>query len=496
MSKSLSLHQYSVRQQSEGLIRGQFSALELTDHYLKRIKKYNRLLNGYVLITEESARKQAGEVDAWLAEQDRSQLKPSMLGIPMAHKDILSTKGIRTTCCSKQLHNYIPPYDATIVKRLNHDAQAIMLGKANMDEFAMGSTNATSAAGLCFNPWVLDCVPGGSSGGSAALVAARLAPVATGTDTGGSIRQPAAFCGITGLKPTYGRVSRYGLVAFASSLDQAGPMAPSAEDIAIMFQSMAGHDPKDSTSVEHPVDDYLSSLDQPIKGLKIGIPEEFFSDALDSDVANKIQAAIGVFKKLGAEIKSVHLKNNRFAVPAYYIIASSECSSNLSRFDGVRYGYRCEDVKGVEDLYKRSRSEGFGEEVKRRILLGTFALSSGFYDAYYQKAQQVRQLIAQEYAAVLDDVDVILGPTTVSTAFKHGEGISDPIKMYLSDIYTIPANLAGFPAISAPCGFASSAPVGFQLTGKPFSEAMLLNIVHRYQKETDWHARIPETFDD
>ena len=496
MSVSLPLHRQSVRALSEGLLSGQYSALELTDYYLKRAKKYNRLINGYILFTEEAAQAQAKSVDDWLAKQDKAQLKPSMLGIPMAHKDILSTKGVKTTLCSKMLHNYVPPYDATVIERLNQRDQAIMIGKANMDEFAMGSTNATSAAGLCFNPWNLKCVPGGSSGGSAAIVGARLAPAATGTDTGGSIRQPAAFCGITGLKPTYGRVSRYGLVAFASSLDQAGPMAVSAEDVAIMFGSMAGHDPRDPTSSNHPVDDYLSALDAPLTGLKVGVPEEFFGEGLDSGVSKNIEQAINTLKKLGATIKSVHLKNNRFAVPAYYIIASSECSSNLSRYDGVRYGYRAEGASDVHDLYMKSRSEGFGEEVKRRILLGTFALSSGFYDAYYQKAQQVRQLIGQEYASVLEEVDVILGPTTVSTAFKHGEDIQDPVKMYLSDVYTIPANLAGFPAISAPCGFSEGLPVGFQLTGKPFSEALLLNVVHQYQKETDWHAKIPETFND
>ena len=417
----------------------------------------------------------------------------TLTGIPLAQKDIFCTEGIRTTCGSRMLDNFVAPYDADVVERCNA-AGMVMLGKTNMDEFAMGSSNETSFYGPVRNPWDAEAVPGGSSGGSAAAVAARLAPVATGTDTGGSIRQPAALCGITGLKPTYGRVSRWGMIAFASSLDQGGVMARTAEDAALLLNVIAGFDERDSTSADQPVPDYTATLEEPLDGLKIGLPKEYFAEGLDDDVARAIEAAVGEYRRLGAQLKEISLPNTSLAVPTYYVIAPAECSSNLSRFDGVRFGYRCENPRDLEDLYKRSRGEGFGAEVKRRIMIGTYALSAGYYDAYYLKAQQVRHLIREDFVDAFKEVDVILGPTSPSVAFNLGEKSSDPVAMYLSDIYTIAVNLAGLPGISIPAGFSGKRPIGLQLIGNYFGEARLLNVAHRYQQVTDWHLQVPESF--
>jgi len=414
-----------------------------------------------------------------------------LTGVPLAHKDIYCTDGIKTSCASKILDNFIAPYDATVIEKFNQ-AGTVMLGKTNMDEFAMGSSNENSFYGPVANPWDFERVPGGSSGGSAAAVAARLTPAATGTDTGGSIRQPAALCGISGIKPTYGRVSRYGMIAFGSSLDQGGPLAQSAEDCAILLQTMAGFDPRDSTSIDQPVPDYTTHINQDIKGLKIGLPEEYFAEGLDADVARVIDAAIEEYRKLGADIIDIKLPNSGLSIPVYYVVASAECSSNLSRFDGVRFGHRCDNPTDLEDLYKRSRSEGFGDEVKRRIMIGTYALSAGYYDAYYLKAQQLRRLIKQDYEKAFTEVDAILCPVTPEIAFKQGDKTDDPVSMYLQDIYTIALNLAGLPGMSIPAGFSQGMPVGLQLIGNYFEESRLLNLAHQYQQVTDWHLQIPE----
>jgi aspartyl-tRNA(Asn)/glutamyl-tRNA(Gln) amidotransferase subunit A len=413
-----------------------------------------------------------------------------LLGVPIAHKDIFCTAGVRTTCASKMLADFVAPYDATVVARLKA-AGAVMVGKTNMDEFAMGSSNENSHFGPVANPWNVKRVPGGSSGGSASAVAARLVPAATGTDTGGSIRQPAALCGVTGLKPTYGRVSRYGMIAFASSLDQAGVIATTAEDVALMLQVMAGFDERDSTSVELPVPDYAAALGRPLAGMKIGVLTEFFDSGLDPAIEQTLRAAIDELRRLGATISDVSLPNLPLSVPTYYVVAPAECSSNLARFDGVRYGYRCQNPRDLKDLYERSRGEGFGAEVKRRIMTGTYVLSAGYYDAYYLKAQRVRQLIADDFARAFASVDLLVGPTTPTVAFAHGAGDSDPVTMYLNDIYTIGANLAGLPAISVPCGFAHELPAGMQFLGPHFAEERLLNVAHRYQQATDWHRRAP-----
>ena len=412
----------------------------------------------------------------------------ALCGVPIAHKDIFCTEGVRTSCASKMLDNFIAPYNATVVERLAN-AGVVTLGKTNLDEFAMGSSNETSFYGAVRNPWNTDCVPGGSSGGSAAAIAAGLAPAATGTDTGGSIRQPAALCGLTGLKPTYGRVSRYGMIAFASSLDQGGPMAKTAEDNALLLQAMAGFDHRDSTSMDLPVPDYRAGLNKDLSGLKIGVPKEYFSEGLDPEIASAIEASLDEYRKMGAEIKSISLPHTHLAVPCYYIIAPAEASANLSRFDGVRYGYRCENPKDLDDLYTRTRAEGFGEEVKRRILIGTYALSSGFYDAYYRKAQQIRRLIKQDFDEAFKSVDIIAGPTTPNPAFTLGEKVSDPVTMYLEDIYTIAVNLAGLPAISLPAGFTKGKPIGLQLIGRDFDETTLLAAAHQYQQRSDWHQQ-------
>ena len=478
-----------VAELSAALAAGEFSALELTQALLDRIGAQNPALNAFITVTAEQALAQAREADAKRAAGEAGPLT----GIPIAHKDLFCTAGVRTTCGSKMLDNFISPYDATVVEKLAA-AGTVMLGKTNMDEFAMGSSNETSFYGPVKNPWNPETVSGGSSGGSAAAVAARLVPGATGTDTGGSIRQPAALCGISGLKPTYGRVSRYGLIAYASSLDQAGPMARTAEDLALLLNAMAGFDPRDSTSVERQVPDYTETLAASIKGLKIGLPKEYFGEGLDGEVGKAIEAAIEEYRRLGAEFTEVSLPNSRLAVPVYYVIGPAEASSNLSRFDGVRFGYRCENPRDLEDMYKRSRGEGFGEEVKRRILIGTYALSAGYYDAYYLKAQQVRRLIREDFVKAFEQVDMLLGPTSPTVAFRLGERRDDPVQMYLSDVYTIAANLAGLPALSIPAGFAHGLPVGLQLIGRDFDEARLLNAAHKFQQATDWHAARPEGY--
>ena len=483
------MHNLSLTQLAAGLRSKQFSSLELTQSFLNRINSYQQL-NAYVTVSSELALQQAEAADRRLASGDATPLT----GIPLAQKDIFCTQDIKTSCGSKMLDNFIAPYNATVIDHFNQ-AGAVMLGKLNMDEFAMGSSNETSFYGPSLNPWATDCVPGGSSGGSAVAVAARLAAAATGTDTGGSIRQPAAHCGITGLKPTYGRVSRYGMIAYASSLDQGGPMARSAEDAALLMQVMAGFDSKDSTSVDQSVPDYSASLNDSLQGLKIGLPKEFFSSDLDSRMASTLLAAVDEYRKLGAEVVEVSMPTLALAIPAYYVIASAECSSNLSRFDGVRFGYRCHNPADLTDLYTRSRGEGFGSEVKRRILMGTYALSAGYYDAYYLKAQQVRRLISEDFKRALNEVDVLMGPVTPSPAFKIGEKTGDPVQMYLSDIYTIAINLAGLPALALPAGFIDDKPVGLQVIGNYFSEAKLLNIGHRYQQVTDWHLQQPHGFE-
>lgn len=471
---------------AQGLERGDYSSTELTQAYLQRINALDSRYNSFITVTEELALAQAKAADEARAAGNGGAL----CGLPIAHKDLFCTQGVRTSSASKMLDNFVSPYDATIVSRLKN-AGAVTLGKLNMDEFAMGSSNESSFYGPARNPWNTDCVPGGSSGGSAAAVAARLTPAATGSDTGGSIRQPAALCGITGLKPTYGRVSRYGMIAFASSLDQAGPMAQTAEDCGMILNAMAGFDPMDSTSAERDMEDYTAELNQPLAGLKVGLPKEYFSDALDAGVAEQVRNAVAEFEKLGATVKEVSLPNTELCIPAYYILAPAEASSNLSRFDGVRYGYRCEDPVDLEDLYKRSRGEGFGAEVKRRIMVGTYALSAGYYDAYYNKAQQIRRMIQQDFVNVLNDVDVIMGPTTPQTAFKLGEKSSDPVSMYMEDIFTLSLNLAGLPGISVPCGQSNGLPVGLQIIGNYFAESKLLNVAHQFQQATDWHKQIP-----
>lgn len=474
----------SLSQQLDDLSKGEYSSVELTQTYLDRIENHQSL-NAFVSISKDVLEK-ARQADQLRAAGERKPL----LGIPLAHKDIFCEAGVRTTAGSKMLDNFISPYDSTVVSLLRN-AGALSLGKTNMDEFAMGSSNESSYFGAVKNPWQLDRVPGGSSGGSAAAVAARLCAAATGTDTGGSIRQPAAFCGITGIKPTYGRVSRWGMIAYASSLDQAGPLATTAEDCALLLSAMAGVDEKDSTSSAVQVEDYSKSLSQDLKGKKIGLCVEYMK-GLDPEMSRVIEEAIDVLSKLGAEFTDISLPTSPMAIPAYYIIAPAECSANLSRYDGVRFGYRCENPENLEDLYKRSRSESFGQEVKTRIMVGAFALSAGYYDAYYKKAQQVRRLIKNDFLEAFKSVDAILGPTTPGPAFRIGENADEPQAMYLQDIYTISANLAGLPAISLPAGFIEDLPAGMQLIGNYFEEATLLNLGHQFQAQTDWHKQAPE----
>ncbi len=483
------IHTLTVTQLAAGLRAKEFSSVELTRHFLDRIEASQPVLNAFISVTREQALQAAQAADQDLAAGRGGPLA----GVPIAHKDIFCTEGVRTSCGSKMLDNFVSPYDATVVAKLKA-AGAVMLGKLNMDEFAMGSSNETSYYGVVRNPWNTDLVPGGSSGGSAAAVAARIAPAATATDTGGSIRQPAALCGVTGVKPTYGRVSRYGMIAFASSLDQGGVIAATAQDAALLLREMAGFDPRDSTSVESPVPDYVAALEQPLRGLKIGLLKEFFEKGLDPENEKCIRAALSVYEKLGATLREVSLPNLPLSVPAYYVVAPAECSSNLARFDGVRFGHRCENPKDLMDLYKRSRAEGFGAEVKRRIMTGTYVLSAGYYDAYYLKAQKVRALIAADFARAFKEVDVLIGPTTPTPAFAIGAKTSDPVTMYLNDIYTIGANLAGLPAMSLPCGFVQDLPVGLQIVSPQFGEERMLNVAHAYQRETDWHTRVPGAY--
>ncbi len=480
----------SLKEISQALEEKKFTSVELTQFFLNRVRKHNPSLNAFITVDEGKSLAMAENADQLI----QSGKKSILTGIPIAQKDIFCADGWRTTCGSKMLDNFISPYDSTVIHKFNN-AGAVNLGKTNMDEFAMGSSNETSYFGPVKNPWNLNCVPGGSSGGSAAAVAARLAPAATGTDTGGSIRQPASLCGFTGLKPTYGLVSRYGMIAFASSLDQAGPMAISAEDCALMLDVMTGHDEKDSTSLNRKKENYSNSLDIEIEGLRIGIPKEFFEDGLDSEVQKLIDEALKKFEKLGAKIVDISLPNNHLAIPAYYVIAPAEASSNLSRYDGVRYGYRTKEYDDLMDMYFKTRQEGFGDEVKRRILIGTYVLSAGYFDAYYLKAQKIRQLISNDFKVAYDKCDVIMGPSAPSVAFKSGEKQEDPLAMYLQDIFTISTNLAGLPAMSIPAGFVNELPVGLQLIGNYFEESKILNVAHIYQKNTDWHLQSPKGID-
>jgi aspartyl-tRNA(Asn)/glutamyl-tRNA(Gln) amidotransferase subunit A len=465
----------------------QISSRELARQYLDRIAALNPSINAFITVDAEKTLAEAAAADALIAAGQAGPLT----GVPIAHKDIFCTDGWLTTCGSKMLANFVAPYDAHVIRRFKA-AGMPSLGKTNMDEFAMGSSNETSYFGAVKNPWNTACVPGGSSGGAAACVAARMAPAATGTDTGGSIRQPAAFTGITGLKPTYGLVSRFGMIAFASSLDQAGPMAPSAEDCALLLNVMTGFDPQDSTSLERDKEDYTRDLNQPLAGLRVGLPKEFFAEGLNNEVAAAVEAAVAELKKLGATTVEISLANSKLAIPVYYVLAPAEASSNLSRFDGVRYGYRAPEYANLDDMYSKTRAQGFGAEVKRRIMIGAYVLSHGYYDAYYLQAQKIRRLIADDFSAAFQACDVILGPTAPGTAFALGEKSDDPVEMYLNDLYTIPANLAGLPGMSLPCGFdAKGLPIGLQLVGNYFSEAKMLNVAHQYQRATDWHSRMP-----
>jgi len=485
----MELHLQTMTELAAGLERGDFTSVELTESLLQRIAAHNEKLNAFVTITTDEALAAAARADEARASGSGGALN----GLPIIHKDIFCTRGVKTTCGSKMLENFISPYDATVVERLA-DAGAVVLGKSNMDEFAMGSSNETSYFGDVHNPWDLECSPGGSSGGSSASVAARFAPAATGTDTGGSIRQPAALTGTVGLKPTYGRVSRYGMIAFASRLDQAGVITRSSEDAARLLGVMAGFDERDSTSIDQPVPDYLASIGDSINGLRVGIVRQHFDEGLDEQCGARVKDAIAVLESLGATTVEVDLPNLDLSVPTYYVVAPAECSSNMSRFDGVRFGHRAENPEDLLDLYCRSRGEGFGDEVKRRIMTGAYVLSAGYYDAYYLKAQQVRQLIADDFKRAFADVDVIAGPTTPTPAFKLGDKVDDPITMYLNDIYTIGANLAGLPAMSVPCGFVNDLPVGLHLVGAHFAEETILRCGHQYQQQTDWHTACPEAF--
>jgi aspartyl-tRNA(Asn)/glutamyl-tRNA(Gln) amidotransferase subunit A len=481
------MHNGTIKSLAAGLAAREFSSVELTRHLLSRIRALNPKYNCFITVDDAASLKQAKAADDLRAAGGAGPLT----GIPIAQKDIFCARGWLTTCGSRMLSNFVSPYDAHVVEQLN-GAGAVNIGKTNMDEFAMGSSSETSFYGPVRNPWNADNVPGGSSGGSAAAVVARLAPGAIGTDTGGSIRQPAALSGICGLKPTYGMVSRYGMIAFASSLDQGGPMARTAEDLAIMLNVMAGFDARDSTSLERAREDYTRELAGSVTGLKIGLPKEFFAAGAEAGVIAAVEAAIAAYRKLGCETVEVSLPNMKLAVPVYYVLAPAEASSNLARYDGVRYGYRAPDYADLIDLYKKTRAQGFGQEVKRRILIGTYVLSHGYYDAYYIQAQKVRRLVARDFAEAFRRCDVIMGPTSPTTAFRLGEKLDDPVKMYLNDIYTIPANLAGLPGMSIPCGFDTKGlPVGLQIVGNYFAEARMLGIAHQYQQVTDWHQRMP-----
>ncbi len=477
----------SINELHHGLLNKDFSSVELTEYFLSRIKKLNPSINAFITVDEEKSLGQAKLADEKISKGDLNPLT----GIPIAQKDIFCAKGWKTTCGSLMLDNFISPYDAFVIEAFNK-AGSVNLGKTNMDEFAMGSSNETSYYGPVKNPWNLDYVPGGSSGGSAAAVASRMAPIATGTDTGGSIRQPASLCGLTGLKPTYGLVSRFGMIAFASSLDQAGPMALTSEDCAYMLNVMAGYDDRDSTCINRPKEDYVADLDRSIQGLKIGVPKEFFDEGLDANVQKLVEEALNEYKKLGAELVDISLPNTSLAIPVYYVIAPAEASSNLSRYDGVRYGYRAKEYKDLMDMYFKTREQGFGDEVKRRILIGTYVLSAGYYDAYYLKAQKIRKLISNDFKEAFTKCDVIMGPAAPSVAFKSGDKKEDPLAMYLQDIYTISTNLAGLPGMSLPVGQTQGLPVGLQIIGNYFKEAQMLNVAHAYQQKTQWHKMMPE----
>lgn len=486
----MALHNLTLTQISKGLEAGDFTSVEITQHFLDRIKQLDQGedgFNSFITVNQEQALADAKAAD----ERRATGNATSWTGVPFAHKDIFCTDGTLTTCGSKMLSNFVPPYDATVVENMKREG-AVCLGKTNMDEFAMGSSNESSYFGAVKNPWNKETIPGGSSGGSAAAVAARLVPAATGTDTGGSIRQPSALCGLTGLKPTYGRCSRWGMIAYASSLDQAGPMARTAEDAAMLLNVMASFDKKDSTSIEQDVPDYTATLNDDIAGKVIGLPKEFFPESLDGEMKQTMMNAIAEFEKLGCTVKEISLPSTDLAIPAYYVVAPAECSANLSRMDGVRFGYRCEDPKDVEDLYKRSRGEGFGDEVKRRIMIGTYALSTGFYDAYYVKAQKIRRLIKNDFVKAFDDVDFIMGPVTPSPAFKIGEKSGDPVEMYMEDKFTLSCNLAGLPGMSIPAGLINGLPVGLQIMGNYWNEAAMLNAAHKFQQVTDFHTAAPQ----
>ncbi len=483
------LHLASVAELSRLLNRGEVSSVDLTRAFLERIDRY-RDLNAFLDVRPETSLRQAAEADRRRAQGDAGPL----LGIPLAHKDIFVTRDWASTASSRMLAGYMSPFDAAVVENLAQ-AGMVCLGKLNCDEFAMGSSNENSAYGPVLNPWDKASVPGGSSGGSSAAVAARITPVATATDTGGSIREPAAFAGVTGTKPTYGRPSRWGMIAFASSLDTAGLMTVSAEDAAVVLSAMLAFDPRDSTSIDRPAEDCSRELDKPMSGLRIGIPREFFGAGLRSDVEAPIRAALEVYRGLGAELVDISLPNAHLGIPVYYVVAPAECSSNLGRFDGVRYGHRAVDYADLTDMIKRSRAEGLGSEPKRRILIGTYVLSHGYYDAYYIKAQQVRRLIAQDFQTAFQQCDVIAGPVTTSVAFGFGEKAADPVSMYLADLYTVPGSLAGIPSMSIPCGFGDKGrPVGLQLMANHFEEARMLGVAHQYQQATDWHLRVPAGF--
>ena len=477
----------SLKQLSAALAKREFSSVELTQYFLTRAEALNPTLNAFITLNAEASLAMARQAD----ERLQSGQGRALAGIPVAHKDIFCTKGWLTTCGSKMLHNFVSPYDAHVIEQF-HKADAVIIGKTNMDEFAMGSSNETSHFGPVKNPWDVKAVPGGSSGGSAATVAARMAPVATGTDTGGSIRQPAALCGITGLKPTYGICSRFGMIAFASSLDQAGPMARSAEDCAVLLNTMAGFDSRDATSLDRAKEDYTRDLDQPLAGLRIGLPKEYFSAGLNAEVGQAVEAALAEYRKLGAVTVEISLPKTELSVPVYYVLAPAEASSNLARFDGVRYGYRAPEYDGLTDMYEKTRAQGFGTEVKRRIMIGTYVLSHGYYDAYYLQAQKIRRIIANDFTDAFKQCDVIMGPTSPSVAFDFGAKSGDPVEMYLNDIYTIAVNLAGLPGMSIPCGFSGNGrPVGLQIVGNYFTEAKMLNVAHQYQLATDWHQHMP-----
>ena len=483
------MHQLTLANISKALTAKQFSARELTAHLLARIEHQDPQLNSFITVTADSALQQADAAD----QQRSNGNNAPLLGVPLAHKDLFCTAGVRTSCASKMLDNFIAPYSASVVTNLAQ-AGCISLGKLNMDEFAMGSSGETSFYGASKNPWDLTRVPGGSSSGSAVAVAARLVPAATGSDSGGSIRQPAAFTGLTGIKPTYGRISRWGMTAYASSFDQAGFLAHNAEDCAMLLQATAGFDERDSTSAQQPVDDYAAALTQPLQGLRIGLPKEYFDSRLDSRIGDVTQNAIAQLKQLGATFVDISLPTLPHAVPAYYVIASAEASTNLARFDGVRFGYRCKDPQNLEDMYARSRDEAFGDEVKRRIMMGTYALSTGYYDAYYLKAQKIRRLIKDDFVSAFKDVDLILGPTTPNLPWQLGSKVNDPVAAYLEDIYTVPANLAGIPGLSMPAGLVDDLPVGVQLLAPYFEEGRLLQVAHQFQQHTDWHTQAPAGF--